>query len=108
LDVETVFEDAVEDGISDQVVIVGLGRDIHRPRAKILAAGAACLIFSVVDVEEGHLLVGQRVDTPVEVAFAVAAFTAVRAGMSLGGTTNDANVRHEHGLCSWGYGGNVP
>jgi hypothetical protein len=40
-DVEAVFEDAVEDGIADPPVVVGLGRDIQGPGAEGLATLAA-------------------------------------------------------------------
>jgi len=104
LDVEAIFEDAVEDGGSDAVVVVGLGRDIHRPGAKILAAAAARLILGVVDIEVSHLLESQGAEATVEGAFAVAALTALRTGMGFGGAADDTNLRHEHGLCSWGTG----
>ena len=45
--------------------------------------------------------VGQGADTTVEGAFAAAALAAVRAGVGLGGAADDADFRHEHGLCSW-------
>jgi hypothetical protein len=108
LDVEAIFEDAVQDGGADAVIVVGLGRDIQGPGTEVLAAGATRAIFGIVDVGVGHLLVSQRMNTTVERAFAAAAFAAGGTGVGLGGATDDANERYEHGLCSWGYGSNVP
>ena len=90
-DVEAVVEEAVEDGLADEVVVVGLGRDVQRPGAEGLAAAAAGLVLGVVDVEVGHLAVGQGADTTVEGALAAAALAAVGAGMGLGGAADDAD-----------------
>src|SRR5262245_31689419 len=100
LDVEAVFEDALQHGSSDQAVVVGLGRDGKRPGAEELAAAAARLVLGVVDVEVGDLAVGQRADTTVEGAFAAAVLAAGGAGVTLGGAADDADNWHEHGLCS--------
>src|SRR5204862_129541 len=103
-DVEAVFEEAVEDGHSDEIVVVGLGRDVLGPGAEVFAAGTAGLILSIVDVEVGDLAIGQGADTTVEGAFAAAAHAAVGAGMGLAGAAGNANKWLEHGLWSWGTG----
>jgi hypothetical protein len=61
-----------------------------------------------MNVEEGYLAVGQGADTTMEVAFAAAAFATAPAGVGLGGAADDADSRHQHGLCSQGDGGKVP
>lgn len=63
LDVESVVEDAVQDGLANLFVVVGFGRDVQGPGAEELAAGTACLIFGIVDFEVGHLAIGQGADT---------------------------------------------
>jgi hypothetical protein len=93
LDVEAIFKDTVEDGCADAVVVVGLGRDIEGPGAEELAAAAVGLILGVVDIEVGHLAVGQGVDTTVEGAFAAAGRTAVGTGMAFGGAADDTHLR---------------
>jgi hypothetical protein len=100
-DVEAVLQDPVEDGIADPLVVVGLGRDSERPGAKELATGAACFVFRVDDMEVCLLAVGEGTDTTMKGTLAMAALAAVGAGMSLGGAAGDANLGHEHGLCSW-------
>jgi hypothetical protein len=102
LDVEAVAEDAVEDGLADLAVVVGLGRDVQRPGAEVLAAAAAGLVLGVVDVEPGFLTVGQGADTTVKVPLAVAGLATVRAGVTLGGAAHGAGLRQEHGLCPSG------
>jgi hypothetical protein len=100
LDVETVFEDAFKHGGADLVVVVGFGRDRKGPGTEGLAAAAARLVLSVVDIEESNLAVSEGTDTTMAEAFAAAAFAAARAGMGLGGATDDTDSRREHGLCS--------
>jgi hypothetical protein len=102
LDVETVVQNAVEDSLSDQFIVVGFGRDLEGPGAEELAAATACLVLGVVDVGVGYLAKGQRVDTTVEAAFAAAGLAAGGTGMGLGGASDDANVGQDHGLCSSG------
>jgi hypothetical protein len=53
-----------------------------------------------MDVEVGHVAVGQGTEATVEVAFATAVLAAVGTRMALGGAANDADLRHEHGLGS--------
>jgi hypothetical protein len=93
LDVEAIFEDTIKDGCSDAVVVVGLGRDVEGPGAEELAAAAAGLILGVVNIEVGHLAVGQRVDTTMEGAFAATGRTATGTGMAFGGAADDAHMR---------------
>ena len=102
LGVEAVIEDAVEDGLTDRAVVVGPGGDAHRPGAEGLAAATARLALGIVDVEAGHLAVGQRADTTAKAASAASGDAAVRAGMALGAAADDADRRQDHGLCSWG------
>src|SRR5262249_3754385 len=63
--VEAVVEEAVEDGVADGVVVVGLGLDAFGARAEELAAGAARLVFCVVDEKPGDLTVSQGADAPL-------------------------------------------
>jgi hypothetical protein len=100
LDVEAVFEDAVQDGSADQRIVVRLGRDLQRPRTEELAAAATGLVLGVVDVEVGHLAVCQGAETTVEATFTAAVPAALGTGMTLGGAADDAHLRHQHGLCS--------
>src|SRR5262249_44261601 len=104
LDVEAVLQDTVQDRLADLVVVVGLGGDVQRPGAEGLAAITASLVLGGVDVEGGHLAVGQPVNTTVEAALAAAVPATAGARVGLGGATDDADLRHEHGLCSWGAG----
>jgi hypothetical protein len=53
-----------------------------------------------MDVEVGHLVVGQGTETPVEVAFATAGLTTAGTRIALGGAADDADLRYEHGLAS--------
>src|SRR5262249_13201001 len=108
LDVEAVVKEAVEDGLADGLVVVGLLGDVQRPGAEVLAAAAAGLVFCVTDIEPGLLAVGEGPDAAVAAADAAAAFAAARAGVGLGLAADDADLRREHGLCSWGGGGNAP
>jgi len=101
LDVEAVAEEAVQHGPADEGAVFGLGRDVEGPGAEGLAAGAEGAVLGVVDVEGGHLAVGEGADTTVEEAFAPPALAAVGAGMGLGGAADDADDRHEHGPRSW-------
>jgi hypothetical protein len=102
LDIKAVFKDAVEDRHADAVVVVGLGWYVDRPRAKEFAAGATRLVLGIMDIEVGHLAIGQGADTTVERAFAAARFAALGAGMADAGAADDADLWHDHGLCSWG------
>src|SRR5581483_6330529 len=97
-----VFAEAVEHGLADKAVVVGFGRDVKGPGAEELAAAAAGLVLGVVDSEVGHVAVGERADTTVERALATAANTAVGARVGLGSAADDADQRHEQGLCSSG------
>src|SRR5829696_2629173 len=90
LDVESVFENAVQNGLADETVIAGFGGDIQGPGAEGFTARAAGLVLGVMDIEIGHLAVSQRADTTVETAFAPAVRAAGRAGMTLGGAADDA------------------
>jgi hypothetical protein len=101
LDVEAILEEAIQDGGTDEAVVVGLGRHVEGPGAEGLAAGAAGPVLGVVDVEIGHLAVSQGADTTVEAALAAAVLAAGRAGVRLRGAADDADRRYEHGLCSW-------
>jgi hypothetical protein len=106
LHVESVFEDPVQNRSADHVVVAGLGRDLQGPGAEELAAAAAGLVLGVMDVEVGHVAVGQGTETPVEVASAAAVLAAVGTRMALGGAANDADLRHEYGMGSlarWGW-----
>src|SRR5262249_61509135 len=78
LDVEAVVDDAVEDGLADGLVVVGLWGHVQRPATEGLATAAARLVLGVVDIEEGHLAAGQGADTTAQAAFAAGAVAAVR------------------------------
>lgn len=92
------ISDTVQDSLTDLRVVVGLGRDIQRPGAEVVAATAAGLVLGVVDVEVGFLTVGQRADTTVKMAFAAAGLAAARARVTPGGAAD--GLRQDHGLCS--------
>jgi hypothetical protein len=62
------------------------------------------MVLGIMDVEVGHLPVGQGTETTVEVAFAMAMSAAVGTRMALGGAANDADLRQEHGLGSLAQG----
>jgi hypothetical protein len=57
-----------------------------------LTAGAAGLIFAVVDVQPGNLLVFQGTDTPVQATHAAAAFAAVGTRVGLGLAADDGHL----------------
>jgi hypothetical protein len=101
-DVESVVEEAVEDGCADGLVVIGLRGHVQGPGAEIPPARAAGAVFGVMDVEASLLAVSQRADTTAEMAFAPAALAAGRARVGLGRTTDDADARREHGLCPCG------
>src|SRR5438445_28682 len=88
LDVEAVQKEAVQDGLPDLVVVVGLGRYLQGPGAEGLAAAAARLVLCVVDVEPGFLAVGQGADLAAQAADATAGLATAGAGAALGGATD--------------------
>jgi hypothetical protein len=100
LDVEAVVENAVQDRSADQFVVVGLGRDLQWPGAEEPTAAASGLVLGIMDIEVGHLAVGQGTEAAVEVAFTTAVLAAVGTRMALGGAAHDADLRQEHGLAS--------
>src|ERR1700722_1349918 len=59
LDVEAVVEEAVEDGLANEVVVFGFGADVGRTRAKGLAAATTGAVLCVEDVQPEDLAVGQ-------------------------------------------------
>ena len=87
-DVEAVVEDAVEYRLADPVVVVGFGQDIGGRGAEVLAARAACLVFSVGDVQPGDLVVGDGTDAACEGALAAALRAAGGARGELGGAAD--------------------
>jgi hypothetical protein len=93
LDVEAVEEDAIKDGLADHRVVARLGRDVQRPGAEELAAATAGLVFAIVDIEKGHLAIGQGTDTTVEEAFAPPVLAALGAGVALWDAADDADWR---------------
>jgi hypothetical protein len=103
LDVEAVVQEAVENGLADGGVVVGLGGHVQGPGAEVLAAGAAGLILCVGDLQPGDAVVGQGAEAAVEDALAVATSAAGGARCAFGSAADacDAFVE-EHGLCPSG------
>ncbi len=106
LDVEAIVQDTVEDGLTDEVVIFGLGANVRRTGAKRLAAATACGVLCVEDVQPEDVAVGQRTREAVEATFAAAVTTAAGAGVGLGLATDRDNLLtwsrfDAHGLRSW-------
>ena len=101
LGVEPVLQQAVEDGLADAVVVVGPGRVALGPGAEGSRAAAEGGVLGVADLGEGFLPVGEGADNTDEEALAASSGAAAGAGMGLGGASDDADVRHGHGLRSW-------
>jgi len=72
LDVEAVAQQAIEDGLSNGGVVVGLGGHVQGPGAEILAAATAAAVLCVGDLQPGDPAVRQGADAAVQEAFAVA------------------------------------
>src|SRR5262249_34715455 len=62
LDVEAVVQQAVQDGLADGGIVVGLGGHVQGPGAEVLAAAAAGAVLCVGDLQPGHPAVGQGAD----------------------------------------------
>src|SRR5262249_1620161 len=92
LDVETVVENAVEDGLADEVVVLRLGTDMRRAGAKRLAAVAAGRVVGVREVEPERRPVADGAAVAVQAAFAVSAAAAGRAGIGLGPATDSNHL----------------
>src|SRR5262249_13490218 len=84
----SVIKDAVEDGLADEVVVLGLGSDLGWAGAKILAAVTAGGVLCVEDVQPDDLTVGDGADEAVVLVPAMAALPARRAGIGLGLTAH--------------------
>ncbi len=104
LDVEAVVEDAVEDGLANEVVVFGFGADVGRTRAKRLAAFTAGGVLCVKDVQPDDADVGQRTHEAIQATFAVAATTAAGAGVRLGLATDRDNLLAGLGYTAHGSG----
>ena len=98
LDVEAVVEDAVEDGLADEVVVVGLGGDAGRAGAEGLAAGAAGGVLGVEDAKPEATAVGEGADVAFEAAFAAAAAAAGGAGVARGSAADGDDLLARLGL----------
>jgi hypothetical protein len=81
LDVEAIVEDAVEDGLADEVVVLGFGAELAGAGAEVLAAATAGGILSVEDVKPDDAAVRQGADEAVVAVSASAVATAGGAGM---------------------------
>src|SRR5262249_60067585 len=106
LDVEAIVEDAVEDRLAHEVVVIGLGGEAGGTGAKVLATVTAGGVLCVEDVQPEDLPVGERTGEAVEAALAVAAPAAGRAGIGLGLAADRDHLLarfrlHAHGLRSW-------
>jgi hypothetical protein len=103
LDVEAVVEQAVENGLADGGVVVGLWGHVQGPSAEVVAAGAASLIFCIGNFQPGDSVIGQGAETAVKEAFALAPSAAGGARGAFRGAADacDAFVA-EHGLCPSG------
>lgn len=113
LDVEAVVEDALEDGLADEVVVVGPGGDTRRAGAKSLEAGAPRRILCVEDVNPDDRLVADGADVAIEAALEVAAFATSGAGIARGSAADGDDLIARfgliaHGLRSWVDGGDIP
>ena len=103
LDVEAVAQQAVEHGLADGGVIVGLGRHVQRPGAEILAAATAGAVLCVGDLQPGDAPVGEGAEPAAQDALAVAAAAAGGARGAFGGATNPGDAFGlGHGLCPRG------
>jgi hypothetical protein len=102
-DVEAVAQQAVEDGLANGGVVVGLGGHVQRPGAEELAAAAAGLVLCVGDLQPGHAPVGEGAESAAQDALAVPASAAGGAGGAFGGATGPGDeFGLGHGLCPSG------
>ena len=91
LDVEAVAHQAVQDGLSDGGIVVGLLGHIQGPGAEILAAATAGLVLCVGDLQPGHRMVKQSAEPTVQDAFAVSPAATGGARGAFGGPTQPGN-----------------
>ena len=108
LDVEAVVQQAVQDGLTDGGVVVGLGRHVQRPGAEVLAAAAAGAVLCVGDLQAGAAVVGQGANATPEGAFAVPQAATGGAGGATRGATDSGDQIREHGLCPSGWRRQIP
>src|SRR5439155_18757790 len=99
LDVETVVQQTVENGLADGGIVVGLGGHVQGPSAEILATTTACAVLCVGDLQPGNPAVGQGADAAVEGTFPAAQAATGRARGTPGGTAQAGDQVGEHGLC---------
>jgi hypothetical protein len=85
LDAHAIIEDAVEDGLADLVVVMGLGRDALDLGAEGGAAVAGSPVFGGGDMEEEDGLVGEGANGAFVEVLASAESSTARAGSLLGG-----------------------
>ena len=93
------MEQAVEHGLADGGVVVGLLRHVQGSGAEVAAAGAAGLILGVGDFQPGDAVVGQGAEAAAENAFAMAPSAAGGARGVFGGPADASDTfEAEHGL----------
>ena len=94
----------MEDGLADEVIVVGLGDEVGHPGAEGLAAATAGAVLCVEDVQPDDLPLGEGVDEAVQPALAAAVPAAGRARVGLGLAADWDYLLaglHAHGLRSW-------
>jgi hypothetical protein len=98
-DVEAVVEQAVENGLADRGVVVGLLGYVQGPGAEGMATSTTGLIFCIADFQPGDAVICQGTQSAEKDTFTVAPSAASGARGAFGGAADayDAFVA-EHGL----------
>src|SRR5262249_18291478 len=100
-DVEAVAQQAVEHGLADRGIVVGLGGHVQGPGAEILATAAAAAVLCVSDLHPSDPAGRQGPHTAVEGAVAASQAATAGARGTPAGATNPGDQVGKHGLCPW-------